>query len=143
MFRSRTINVKINHFTNVCAYRTVIKRHLLKYYIIIIIIIITIIIITIIIIIIIIIEITHSKTILENTIAIAPQPVGLDFKNLSQYSSRSKKNCLLNLCRNTAVIPICFNLLPNSLGIALKDPTTNGMIFTLIFHIFYNSLPKS
>ena len=40
--------------------------------------------------IIIIIELTHSKTILENTVEIEPQPVALDFKNLSQYSSRSK-----------------------------------------------------
>ena len=43
----------------------------------------------IIIIIIIIIELTHSK-ILENTVEIKPQPAALDFKNLSQYSSRSK-----------------------------------------------------
>ena len=39
---------------------------------------------------IIIIKLTHSKTILENTVEIEPQPVALDFKNLSQYSSRSK-----------------------------------------------------
>ena len=39
---------------------------------------------------IIIIMLTHSKTILENTVEIEPQPVTLDFKNLSQYSSRSK-----------------------------------------------------
>ena len=39
---------------------------------------------------IIIIEPTHSKTILENTVEIEPQPVALDFKNLCQYSSRSK-----------------------------------------------------
>ena len=38
----------------------------------------------------IIIELTQSKTILENTVEIEPQPVALDFKNLSQYSSRSK-----------------------------------------------------
>ena len=38
----------------------------------------------------IIIELTHSKTMLENTVEIEPQPVALDFKNLSQYSSRSK-----------------------------------------------------
>ena len=38
----------------------------------------------------IIIELTCSKTILENTVEIEPQPVALDFKNLSQYSSRSK-----------------------------------------------------
>ena len=44
----------------------------------------------IIIIIIIIIELTHSKTLLENTVEIEPQPVVLDFKNLSQYSSPSK-----------------------------------------------------
>ena len=43
----------------------------------------------IIIIVIIIIELTHSKTILENTVEIESQPA-LDFKNLSQYSSRSK-----------------------------------------------------
>ena len=55
-----------------------------------IIIIIIIIIIFIIIIIIIIIELTHSKTILENTVEIEPQPVALDFKNLSQYSIHSK-----------------------------------------------------
>ena len=49
-----------------------------------------IIIIIIIIITIIIIELTHSQTILENTVEIEPQPVALDFKKLSQYSSRSK-----------------------------------------------------
>ena len=38
----------------------------------------------------IIIELIHSKTILENAVEIEPQPVALDFKNLSQYSSRSK-----------------------------------------------------
>ena len=37
-----------------------------------------------------IIELTHSKTVLESTLEIEPQPVALDFKNLSQYSSRSK-----------------------------------------------------
>ena len=40
--------------------------------------------------IIIIIMLTHSETILENTVEIEPQPAALDFKNLSQYSSRSK-----------------------------------------------------
>ena len=49
-----------------------------------------IIIIIIIIISIIIIELTHSKTTLEITVEIEPQPAALDFKNLSQYSSRSK-----------------------------------------------------
>ena len=49
-----------------------------------------IIIILIIIIITFIIELTHSKTILQNTVEIEPQLVALDFKNLSQYSSRSK-----------------------------------------------------
>ena len=39
---------------------------------------------------IIIIELTHSKTILENTVEIELQPIALDFKNLCQYSSRSK-----------------------------------------------------
>ena len=37
-----------------------------------------------------IIKLTHSKTILENTVEFEPQPVVLDFKNLSQYSGRSK-----------------------------------------------------
>ena len=41
-------------------------------------------------IIIVIIELTHSETTLENTFEIEPQPLALDFKNLSQYSSRSK-----------------------------------------------------
>ena len=50
----------------------------------IIIIIITIIIIIIMITIIIIVELTHSKTILEITVEIEPQPAALDFKNLSQ-----------------------------------------------------------
>ena len=40
--------------------------------------------------IIIIITLTHSKTTLENTVEIETQPVALDFKNLSQYSSWSK-----------------------------------------------------
>ena len=35
-------------------------------------------------------ELTHSKTILEITFEIEPQPAVLDFKNLSQYSSPSK-----------------------------------------------------
>ena len=37
-----------------------------------------------------IIELTHSKTILGNTVEFEPQPVVFDFKNLSQYSSHSK-----------------------------------------------------
>ena len=53
-------------------------------------IIIIIIIVIIIITIIIIIELTHSKTILEITFEIEPQPVALDFKSFSQYSNRSK-----------------------------------------------------
>ena len=47
--------------------------------------IITIIIIIIIIIIVIIIELAHSKTILENTVEIEPQPVALDFRSLSIF----------------------------------------------------------
>ena len=43
-----------------------------------------------IIIIIIIIEQTHGKTTLENTAEIELEPVTLDIKNLSQYSSHSK-----------------------------------------------------
>ena len=42
------------------------------------------------IIIIIIIALTHSNTILENTVEIALQPVALYLKNLSGYSSSSK-----------------------------------------------------
>ena len=45
---------------------------------------------TIIIILIIIIKLIQSKTILENTVEIEPQPVALDFRNISQYSRRSK-----------------------------------------------------
>ena len=86
--------------------------------------------------------ITHSKTTLEITAEIEPQPAAFDFKNLSQYSSRSKQNYLLS-CAVPTVIPICFNLLPNCSGIAPKEPKTNGMIFTLTFHIFCSSLPKS
>ena len=58
--------------------------------VVIIVVVIIIIIIFIIIIIIIIIELTHSKITLENTVEIEPQPLALDFQNLSQYSSRSK-----------------------------------------------------
>ena len=36
------------------------------------------------------IELKHIKTIVENTVKIEPQSVALDFKNLSQYSSRPK-----------------------------------------------------
>ena len=39
---------------------------------------------------IIIIMLTHSKTAREMTAEIEPQPAAFDFKNLSQYSSRSK-----------------------------------------------------
>ena len=35
-------------------------------------------------------ELTHSKTILEYIGEIEPKPVALDFKNLFQYSRRSK-----------------------------------------------------
>ena len=35
-------------------------------------------------------ELTHNKAVLENTVEVEPQPVALDFKNLSQYSCRSK-----------------------------------------------------
>ena len=38
----------------------------------------------------IVIELTQSKTILEITVEIAPQPAALDFKKLSQYSTHSK-----------------------------------------------------
>ena len=51
----------------------------------------------IIVIIIIIIELTHSKIIQENTVEIDPQPAALDFKNLSQYSSRSSELVLFLL----------------------------------------------
>ena len=47
-------------------------------------------------------------------------------------------------CAVPTVIPICFNLLPNCLGIAPKEPITNGMTFhiPLTFHIFCNFLPS-
>ena len=35
-------------------------------------------------------EINRFKTIPETAVEIEPQPAALDFKNLSQYSSRSK-----------------------------------------------------
>ena len=35
-------------------------------------------------------SVLHSETILKNTVEVEPQPVALDFKNLSQYFSRSK-----------------------------------------------------
>ena len=35
-------------------------------------------------------QLKHSKIILENTVEIEPQPIALDFKNLSQYSRLSK-----------------------------------------------------
>ena len=68
------------------------KRHInfLERFVIIIITIIIIVIIVVFIIIIIIFELTHSKTIVENIAEIKPEPVALDFKNLSQYSSCSK-----------------------------------------------------
>ena len=53
-------------------------------------IIIVVVVVVVVIIIITIIELTHSKNILENTVKIEPQPAVLDFKNLSQYSGRSK-----------------------------------------------------
>ena len=53
-------------------------------------IIIVVVIIIIIIISIIIIELTHSKTTLEITVEIEPQPAALHFKKVSQYSSCSK-----------------------------------------------------
>ena len=48
------------------------------------------IIIIIVVVIIFIIELTHSKTVLENTTELEPQPVALDFKNFSQYSCHSR-----------------------------------------------------
>ena len=57
---------------------------------IIIIIIFIIIIIVLVVVIIVIIELTHSKTILENTIQIEPQTIALGFNSLSQYSRHSK-----------------------------------------------------
>ena len=44
----------------------------------------------IIIIIIVVLEVTPSKTIVEITVEIEPQPAALDLKNFSQYPSRSK-----------------------------------------------------
>ena len=45
-------------------------------------------------------------------------------------------------CPISAVIPLYFNLLLNCLCILPKEPKTNGIIFTLTFHIFCNSLPR-
>ena len=53
-------------------------------------IIIIVVVVVVVVVVIVIIELTHSKTILENTIQIEPQQVALDFKKLSPYSSRSK-----------------------------------------------------
>ena len=44
----------------------------------------------IVVVVVVVVELTHSKTILEITVEIEPQPAALDFKNLSQYSNRSK-----------------------------------------------------
>ena len=52
--------------------------------------IIIIVIIVVVVVIIVIIELTHSKTILENTIQIEPQTIALGFNSLSQYSRHSK-----------------------------------------------------
>ena len=53
--------------------------------IIVIVVIIIIIIVVVVIIIVVIIELTYSKTILKNIVEIEPQPVALDFKNLSIF----------------------------------------------------------
>ena len=53
--------------------------------IIIVIVVIMIIIVVVVIIIVVIIELTHSKTILKNIVEIEPQPVTLDFENLSIF----------------------------------------------------------
>ena len=53
--------------------------------IIIVIVVIIIIIVVVVIIIVVIIELTYSKTILKNIVEIEPQPVALDFKNLSIF----------------------------------------------------------
>ena len=91
--RLRSIVICIIYWQNLQAKITIIIIIIIVIIIIVIITIIIIIVIIkiiIIIIIIIIIEETHSKTILENTVEIEPQTVAFDFKNLSQYSSRSK-----------------------------------------------------
>ena len=93
-----------------------------------------------------IIELTHSKTILGNTVEIKAQPVALDFKNLSKNLSKNlvvPSKTVFWICAVSALIPICFNLLPNCLVIAPNEPTTNDMIFTLTFNIFCSSLPNS
>ena len=53
--------------------------------IVIVVIIIIIIVVVVVIIIVVIIELTYSKTILKNIVEIEPQPVALDFKNLSIF----------------------------------------------------------
>ena len=49
-----------------------------------------IVVVVVVVVVIVIIELTHSKTILENTIQIEPQTVALGFNSLSQYSRHSK-----------------------------------------------------
>ena len=53
--------------------------------IVIVVIIIIIIVVVVVIIIVVIIELTYSKTILKNIVEIEPQPIALDFKNLSIF----------------------------------------------------------
>ena len=54
------------------------------------IIIIIVVVVVVVVVVIVIIELTHSKTILENTIQIEPQTIALGFNSLSQYSRHSK-----------------------------------------------------
>ena len=53
--------------------------------VIIIVIVVIIIVVVVVVIIVVIIELTYSKTILKNIVEIEPQPVALDFKNLSIF----------------------------------------------------------
>ena len=52
--------------------------------------IIIVVVVVVVVVVIVIIELTHSKTILENTIQIEPQTIALGFNSLSQYSRHSK-----------------------------------------------------
>ena len=47
------------------------------------------------------------------------------------------------MCPVSAMILVSFCLLPNCLVIVPKEPTTNGIIFTLTFQTFCNSPPRS
>ena len=88
----------------------------------------------------------HCKTMLENSLKIKLQPSALAFNIVSltvpNIIAVSNKTVSWT-CPISSVIPVSFNLLPNCLVIAPKEPTTDCIIFTLTFQIFCNSLLRS